>query len=334
VPGKHLCFVFALFACAAFAQTKSQTFYLTNADSPAIVQQSLNAIRSIGDIRDATSDWSKKSITVQGTTDQLSLAAWLTNEINHAPQTRPALMRHDYPGTVADNREVHIFYMAHTESPQDIQEVVNMVRSIADIQRMFPWNSMMAIVLSGTPEQSALAGWMLNEVDVAPGAAKSGMKSYPYSGDPRGGNVVQVYVLANTDTPKAIQEIVNGTRSVADIQRCFPFASRKLIGMRGSNDQIALADWILGLLDRPATAAPDSAMHEYRYNTGNPWDTGNVARVFFLNVQTPEQLQQAVNEVRSSAKIQRAFPNQFARAIAMRGTGDQISQAEQILKGR
>jgi hypothetical protein len=102
--------------------------------------------------------------------------------------------------------------------------------------------------------------------------------------------------------------------------------------MRAANDQIAFADWVLGRLDRPVPAAVDTAAHEYRYTDGL---RVSIARVFFLaHVESPQQLQQLVDEVRMATSLQRAYPNNQAKAIATRGTADQISRAEQLLKDR
>jgi hypothetical protein len=38
---------------------------------------------------------------------------------------------------------------------------------------------------------------------------------------------------------QVIQEVANVTRSMADIQRCFPIDSRRMLVMRGNGDQLA-----------------------------------------------------------------------------------------------
>jgi hypothetical protein len=326
------CIILTLLAVAAFGQTTSQTLYFPHADAHAL-QQYFNLIRSIGDIQNASSDPDNMSITVSGTTEQVSLATWLAKEVNDPPSVRPAMMRHDYPGTVPESHVVHVFYLAHTSTPQDVQELLNMTRSTADINRFFPATGISAIVARGTPDQTDMANWLLGELDQPAGALKPGHVDHAFPSDPRA-SLAQIYVLANTSTPQGVQEIVNGTRSLVDVQRCFPYNSRRVLTMRGTSDQIAFADWILGLLDRPASAPPDTAPHEYKYNTGWARDTATIARVFFLNVQNPQQLQQIVNEVRSATSILRAMPIVQPKAIAMRGTGDQISRAEQILKDK
>src|SRR5215831_4773687 len=115
MPVKRIFFATALFACAAFGQSTtspSRTFYFSHPATPQTLQEAVNTIRSVGDIRDVTSDAAKQAITVTGTTDQLSLAAWICNELDQTPAPRQALVHHDYPGTVPQNHVVHVFYLA------------------------------------------------------------------------------------------------------------------------------------------------------------------------------------------------------------------------------
>jgi general secretion pathway protein D len=63
--------------------------------------------------------------------------------------------------------------------------------------------------------------------------------------------VAKVFYLANVSTPQELQEIVNAVRSVADIQRFFPYNAQNAIIAKGSADQVALAEKILHDLDKP-----------------------------------------------------------------------------------
>src|ERR1019366_7889285 len=63
--------------------------------------------------------------------------------------------------------------------------------------------------------------------------------------------VAKVFYLSNVSTPKKLKESVNAVRSVADIQRFFPYNSQNAILAKGSADQVALAEKILHDLDKP-----------------------------------------------------------------------------------
>ena len=63
--------------------------------------------------------------------------------------------------------------------------------------------------------------------------------------------VAKVFYLSNVSTPQELQEIVNAVRSVADIQRFFPYAAQNAIIAKGSADQVMLAEKLLHDLDKP-----------------------------------------------------------------------------------
>jgi hypothetical protein len=61
-------------------------------------------------------------------------------------------------------------------------------------------------------------------------------------------------------------------------------------------------------------------------------DPGQVARVFYLsNADTTQDLQQIATAVRTSTSIQRLFTNNVRKAIAARGTAEQIASAERLI---
>ncbi|MBS1856063.1 MAG: tetratricopeptide repeat protein [Acidobacteria bacterium] len=68
--------------------------------------------------------------------------------------------RRDYEEQVAK-----VFYLQNVNGPQELQEIVNAVRSVADIQRFFPYNSQNAIIAKGSADQIALAGKILHDLD-------------------------------------------------------------------------------------------------------------------------------------------------------------------------
>jgi hypothetical protein len=333
MPGKRILFASALLVSAAFGQTKSQTFSFTQADAAAIKEFAF-AIKNATEARDVTSDEAGRSLMVQGTPEQLAIATWLTGEFNHPPSARAATIRHEYPNAIGDNQVLQVFFLAHLDSPQDLQEAINTTRSVGDIQRMAHSVTVKAIIGRGDRSDLETAEWILGQVDQAADALKPGgrNRTIKVSDTRRQDTAAQVYVLSNTKTPQAMQELINGVRSVAEIQRFFPFHSHNLVIIRASTEQLALADWMIQLLDEPAG---DTATHEFHYTPAYAHDTATIARVFFLNhVDSALRLMQIVDEVRTATQIQRMFPNNQLHAILMRGSGDQVSRAEQMIKER
>jgi type II secretory pathway component GspD/PulD (secretin) len=308
-------------ACLAFGQT---TFYFTHAESPQL-QPAAGIVTLVAGVRDVTIDEAKRAIAMSGTEGQVTVATWILHELDRSASSSPGIVKDSYPGADSGGEPIRVYFLAHMENARELQEVLNATRSAADVQFCAPYSALNAVVVRTTAGQMALADWMLSELDSTDARPGTSL-DFPMPGD-RAGNLAQLFFLANTQTPQAIQEIVNAARSVSDIQRLFPLQVRHALVIRASAEQVALADWMLKQLDWPAGQPPAAPSPlEFRF-------AGSLARVFFLNpAQTAESLQRITNTVRTAVQAQRAYPNNQAKAISMRGTGDQIARAAQLIK--
>ena len=244
------------------------------------------------------------------------------------PAVTQAQNKAAYEGKAPDGGAdlVRVFYLTHDETPTDTQEIVNLLRATADLQRVFPYHARGAIALRGNPAQIALAEWLFSQLDkpVDPQTAKAAAYEFP---EPGGGvDAVRVFYLSQVETRKNTQEIINLIRTTADIQRIFPYTARRAIALRGSAAQIALAEWLFGELDQAASPQANT-MDAYQHSA--PSGGGDSVRLlFFTHNETEEDLQEIVNLIRTTADIQRIFPYAARRAIALRGSAAQIALAE------
>jgi general secretion pathway protein D len=58
-----------------------------------------------------------------------------------------------------------VFYLTNVTTPQELQEIVTAVRSVADIQRLFVYNAQRAIIARGEADRIALAGKIIHDLD-------------------------------------------------------------------------------------------------------------------------------------------------------------------------
>ncbi|HEY1497512.1 MAG TPA: hypothetical protein VGF49_23300 [Candidatus Solibacter sp.] len=312
--------ILALFAAALPAQTVDRTFYFTRGESPENLQNIVSIVRGVGLVQEVTSDPAKKSVTVSGTADQIALADWLCHHLSQPGNGQPP---QEYRVPTSDLPVVHVYFLANVISPQNLQEVTNATRSITDIQRAFPYAPLQALALRGTADQVAAADWLLRELNQAGPGQNTQEVPVPVAAPRK--EVAKVFYLKNTLVPQSLQELVNMTRSIADIQRFFPYHARHAIVARGTAEQIALAAWLVQLLDQPS----GQPVNEYRV-TGdrNPI----VSVVYLADSQQPQSVQEMVSAVRTETQMQRIFGSAVCHAVAMRGTADQISRAGELIK--
>jgi len=98
------------------------------------------------------------------------------------------------------------FYLTHDETPTDTQEIVNLLRATADIQRVFPYHARGAIALRGNPAQIALAEWLFSQLDkpVDPQTAKAAAYEFP---EPGGGvDAVRVFYLTRGEGRRTLKK--------------------------------------------------------------------------------------------------------------------------------
>ena len=68
--------------------------------------------------------------------------------------------RRDY-----EEQVMKVFYLSNVIAPQELQEIVTAVRSVADIQRLFVYNSQNAIIARGEADRIALAEKIISDLD-------------------------------------------------------------------------------------------------------------------------------------------------------------------------
>lgn len=321
----YRCALAAWCAGAAMAQSSTErVLSLRYAESPASMQTIFNSVRAVADIKDAVLDTSARTITLRGPADQVNTGEWLFQQLDRPSRSagtgpEPQELR---PAGTSDDVTC-VYFLSHMDTAQAIQEGVNAARSISSTRRMFPVNEVRAIAMRGTESQVAMDRWLLHELD-APPPSGGAMVVDRYAAAGPEGAAIRVFFLANLHHPLELQQAVNATRSVADVQRFFAVNMSYAIAMRGSDAQADLCEWMLAHLDTQGTTT-----------TGEYLMTGfndGLVRVFLpANVPTPDALQEVVNRVRGETRAQRVYPFSPRSAVIFRGTPAQVAIAESLI---
>jgi hypothetical protein len=314
-----------LAAAAAFGQTseQSRTFTFAQTPSPQTMQEYVNLIRSIGETQRVAMDQDARTITVAGTVEQLAFASWAMTELDRpASEVKTLVVRQTTFPDARGATAVRIFHPAQAGSPQETQELVNALRSIAEVQRVVAVSGTGVILARATQEQMALCEWILRELEQPNGRA---VREYTYPDDVKviaaRSPAVRLYFAKQLATAQELAEVLNSMRSIAEVQRGLAFTAKRAIVIRGNDEQAALTDWMIQELDQAAPAA--TTMHETSFRDSS-------VRTAFLAKNT--DLQAAVNRVKTVTGIQRATWAQRPRAIVLRGTPGQIALAEGLLR--
>jgi hypothetical protein len=321
MPTRAIAFaVTSLFASIAFGQTPAEqsvdrTFYFTQAKTAQEFQETAVAIRGITNIRDAVLDPTKMSLALRGTADQIALAQWLYNELDQTTSTTSREYR------VPSNSDdiVRVFYLTKVQSPQELVEASTLVRSIANIRQAFIDMARRAVVIRATSSEVALSDWLFAELD------KPSLGQYQASDGRNGENVVRVFYLKHAATEQDFMEAVTLTRSIANLRQVFTYTSQRSVAMRGTAGQLALAEWLINQIDKPAKE--QTAAVEYNV----PESRDDVVRVFYVTrAGSPQDLMTIAKRIQTEANVPRPFVYGAPKAIAVRGTSEQVALAEQL----
>ncbi|MFN0170819.1 MAG: hypothetical protein ACKV22_30740 [Bryobacteraceae bacterium] len=295
-------------------------------------QEIATLIRSMTDIRKLSFEETPKGLAVSGTPGQVALAEWLFYELDQSGDRQ--LPWREYRISDDGTDSVRLFYLKHSRKPEQLQEVATVVRTTAEIRRLFTCNGPNAIAARGTAEQMRLAEWLVNRLD-QPSAQPLRPAAVPYQMSNTGRDVVTVFYLPHVEAGQALQETAVIVRLLADMRWVFLCNATKAMTVRGSAEQIKLAEWLVNEFNQPADREGlqrDKQPHaacEYRF----PGSSDDLVRVFHLaRTQAPPRLQDIATRVRVGSQVRRIFTFTNGPAIALRGTSNQLAQAQRLVK--
>jgi hypothetical protein len=214
------------------------------------------------------------------------------------------------------------FFLTHTATTQQFQEVATVIRTIADIQQISADNDQKSVTVHASVGQIAMAEWLFNELD-SPAAQPSVPHEYRVAGSTD--DMVRVFYVTTAATVQDFQEASTLVRTITGIRRVFTYNERKALVIRGTDAQSGLAEWLLKELE----PEPTSSTHEYRMEDF-PHDF-NVVRVLRLtHPGSIQDFQKVATQIRSAANLTYIFTYNPLWAMAVRGTADQMAIVERV----
>lgn len=220
--------------------------------------------------------------------------------------------------TAEENRTLRI-----TSAPtaRDFQEVATVIRSLAEIRTLNADFDQRAITLQATPQQAALADWLARELDGTPQA--------PHQFRLAADDVVRIFYVRNAADLQGFQEIATVARAMAEIRRLFTCNRLNAVVARGTPAQLALAEWLLGELDRPLQEPAPKGARAYEVPDLGP---ETIVRVYRLpRTATVQDFQEAAVTVRAIGEIRRVFTYNAPRALVLRGTASEMALADWLV---
>jgi hypothetical protein len=315
-----------ILTCSAIARAQSQpinvtgTYRFTTPITEQGLREAATIVRTVASLSQVSQDIPNASLSFTGSEEAVSLAAWILPQIDKVSGDTAI---HEYKLPSGDVSRVN--FITSARNAQDLQELLTILRTVADVQKVYNFTPNRALVLRGPAWQVAFSEWIIQQLaepaaqnpDTAPREFTVGGPDY------RGtGHGARFNFLSNVSSIQQVQEILTVLRTVADIQKIFNYTSRNALVLRGGDSDLPRAEWLIQQLDLPARQSSGPAT--FSASTGD-----DVTRIFRLRNVAPQSLQTAVTGMRSELGIKKMFPTTTTNpaTIVLRGTSDQIAAA-------
>jgi hypothetical protein len=318
------------FTVLAYGQGEDKTFYFTHPALAKDMAAIATMIRTVVDLQDIQPDGEHQALKAHGPVDKLVATDWLFQQLDNPPTPDAFGIGPEYKFLGAHEEVARVIRVSPAASQADLTQVTTAIRTVADLQRLFPWDTQNVIVARGAAERVAAAGWLIHQLLPYEGTAPTGDSPiYPSPiVDPRNvadKEVIQVFRMDPKTTNENLTAAVTAIRTTADLQRLFPFAAGKAIIGCGTPDKIAVAGWLVHELAKPADA---SSVHQ----TTMPGLLDGVVRLFYVGQQnSPIDVTPLATELRTALGIQRIFPFTQPSAVVLRARPDQMPAAEALV---
>lgn len=316
----QLLLVFSICLWSQSAPTNvTSKYHFTTPQTPQSLDEAAALVRTVASVPQVSTDISTATLIFSGPAESVDLAAWILPRIDRAAGDGGFVPEYKF------NKDsvARVNFPANMEKPQETQEILTVLRTVADVQKIFTFTPNHALVLQGKDYTVSFAEWIIEQLDQPiPAKPEASMREFTVGGpDFRGmGHGARVCFLATLNSPRQTQEILTILRTVGDIQKVFSFSSRGALVFRANDTDLKRAEWIIQQLDQTARQAPGN--RTFAAPSGD-----DVTRIFPLRDTTPRWVQAAITTLRSEYKIKKIFSNTAPPNIVVRGTSDQIEAA-------
>jgi hypothetical protein len=181
--------------------------------------------------------------------------------------------------------------------------------------------------MRGTAAQVATAEFLFTELDrqTVPDSMTQEFRVSNNADD-----VVRLFFLKHAATVQQFQEIVTPVRTVAEIPRVFTYSTPRVLAVRGTADQVAGTEWMIGELDQPTDVKRADSRQYQMIDTGKMGSTA--VRMFYVPyASTVQQFQEVATLVRTIGEIRQVFTYNAPRALTVRGTPHQVALADWMI---
>ena len=214
--------------------------FVPNLRTPQELQELVTVLRTVADVQKIFIFSSNRTVVLLAPEWQVAFAEWIIDQIQQKPDSTPHEFTVGGPDFRGLGHGARVNFLSNVTSPRQMQEVLTVLRTVGDIQKVFSYSDRHALVLRAGDSDLQRAEWLIRQLDLPAGQAPVPASFIAQGGD----DVTRVFRLRNA-APLGIQAAVTGIRSELNIKKIFPTYAPETIVVRGTTDQIATtATWM------------------------------------------------------------------------------------------
>jgi hypothetical protein len=215
----------------------------------------------------------------------------------------------------------------HATPPFARAEMDQAMRQVAQVPEVRWDKALDTDVLRGTIQDIATADWLFALLDRTPDQPLPSPDKLEYA-LPDGDTRIHVFFLSSVQSPRTLQDLAQVARAGVDLDKLTIHSSPLALAVRGNAEQIALVDWLIRELDKPASAPQVSPARRPYLHRGQPQTAG----IFYLGTTGSDGSLGVMQHVfQWIAVIPRTVPFPSRRAIFVRDTSDRVDLAAWLL---
>ena len=211
---------------------------------------------------------------------------------------------------------------------QDFQDLSVAALTVSGLKARTVEVALRELSISGTSEEVRVTAWVIAELD-RPAAATPPPPSSILTFDTKEpDNTIRVFYPAQISSDQDLMEVLTALRTITDVRYLGVYTSHRAVVVRGSREQIDLAEWLLAEVNR------DSPQESYVFpKSGRDFQSGeNLVRVFrFTRAKDLQQFSEAQTMIRTITDTRRVYPYVSKRAIVLRASEEQLDMTRWLL---
>lgn len=225
--------------------------------------------------------------------------------------------------------ETREFEFRHASSAQQYQEIAMVVRVIAELPFVEVMETAGRLRMRGPRELLPTAEWVMGQLDrERPVRLPAASEIHAMAPQPMGEDKVRLFHLAHAGSAQALQETATVVRSLVMIRRVMVYNETKVLALRGTEEELRFAEWLLGELDREpgkaATTGQEYLTRDRRFEYP--------VRVFVMPGISQQRLHEVAAEVRKKVQTRWLYTYSPLPAIAVRTTAEEMAVAVKMLE--